>query len=132
MREPREISIEDIRARVGSTGVHLMECSGNGGSFGLLSAAEWTGVPLLSFLEEMGVEGLTNRILVEGHDEHSNDDPMQEPEFGASWVYTLEQLADRGAFLATGMNGEPLPVKTTAIRYGWSSPVGTAAPASSG
>ena len=109
VREPVEIGLSDILSRAEPMGVHLLECSGNGSSFGLLSAATWTGVPLLQLLEEKKVEGLTSRILVSGHDDHSSDQPMQAPEFGASWVYTLDQLAERGAFLATEMNGVELP-----------------------
>jgi DMSO/TMAO reductase YedYZ molybdopterin-dependent catalytic subunit len=109
VRAPRRIGIQDILSRVGDMGVHLLECSGNGGSFGLLSAARWTGVPLLRFFEEMGIEGRSSRILVSGFDDHSSDVPMQAPNIGASWVFTLDQLAERGVFLATGMNGVELP-----------------------
>lgn len=101
------IPLADITARVRSMGVTLLECSGNAGSahFGLLSAAEWTGVPLLELLEpHLGQE---TRVLVSGFDEHSQPSTRSVP--GASWVFTVDQLRAAGAFLATGMNGAPLP-----------------------
>ncbi len=44
------ISIGDLKKVAQPCGVHLMECSGNGprGGFGLMSVAEWEGVPLVS------------------------------------------------------------------------------------
>lgn len=107
--EPRAIALPDIESRVTDLGVHLMECSGNGGTFGLLSAANWTGVPLLQLLDDLGVVGNSSRILVSGYDDHSTDEDWMGSQLGASWVYTVEQLAERGAFLATHMNGEKLP-----------------------
>ena len=109
VRESRKLDVATVLDRASDLGVHLLECSGNGGSFGLISAARWDGIPLLRYLEEVGIEGQSDRVLVSGFDDHSTDEPMMEPQFGASWVFSLEQLAARGAFLATAMNGEPLP-----------------------
>lgn len=89
-----------------SFGTHVMECSGNyrGGHFGLLSCASWEGVPLLDVVGAAppGV----SRILVSGFDEHSK--PSTYSIAGASWIFTREQIANCGSFLATRMNGAPL------------------------
>src|SRR6185436_10905211 len=47
------------------------------------------------------------RVLVSGFDDHSQ--PSTHSTAGASWIFTLAELAETGAFLATRMNGEPLP-----------------------
>ena len=89
-------------------GTVLLECSGNGRrrAFGLLSAAEWSGVPLAEVLERAQVLDSATRVLISGVDRHSN---VAERSAGASWVFTFDQLAATGAFLATRMNGAPLP-----------------------
>jgi DMSO/TMAO reductase YedYZ molybdopterin-dependent catalytic subunit len=45
-------------------------------------------------------------VLVSGFDRHRAADPRSVP--GASWIFSLEQIRESGAFLATGMNGAPL------------------------
>lgn len=100
----RDVAIEQIVARSRPMGVTLLECSGNtsGGSFGLMSAAEWSGVPLVELLPPGA-----SRVRVSGFDEHSR--PSARSTAGASWVLTADDLARTGAFLATSMNGGPLP-----------------------
>lgn len=89
-------------------GVHLIECAGNdrGGHFGLMSAAEWTGVPVSTVLERLDILPRATAVLVSGYDEHATGDPGSTP--GASWIFTFEQLRAAGAFFATAMNGQPL------------------------
>jgi hypothetical protein len=48
------------------------------------------------------------RVLVSGFDDHSQ--PSWGSFAGASWIFTFEQLNRAGAFLATHMNGVPLPL----------------------
>lgn len=105
------ISIADLVAEERSMGTHVLECSGNsrGASFGLMSSAEWHGVPLLDLLAELDVDRSTTRVLVSGFDEHSMPSTNMHSTPGASWVFSWGQLADTGAFLATRMNGEALP-----------------------
>ena len=55
-------------------GIHLMECSGNGdfARFGMLSAADWAGVPLMEVLEkEAKARPGATRVRVSGFDDHS-------------------------------------------------------------
>lgn len=103
------IPLAEITARSRAMGVTLLECSGNapGAHFGLLSAAEWTGVPILELLEPYFAKANATRILVSGFDDHPEPSARSVP--GASWVFTVDQLRAAGAFLATGMNGAPLP-----------------------
>jgi len=98
----------DLEASATAQGVHLMECSGNarGAAFGLLSSADWTGVPLLAALAGVPAPADATAILVSGFDQHSQ--PSANSTAGASWVFTLEQLQQVGAFLATQMNGAAL------------------------
>lgn len=99
-----DVPAEAIARRARPMGVTLLECSGNsvGGSFGLMSAADWSGVPLLELLPDHAA-----RVLVSGFDEHSRTSARSVP--GASWVFSASDLARTGAFLATAMNGVPLP-----------------------
>jgi len=104
---PERLLIDTIAGRTRPMGVHLLECSGNGGDFGLMSAAEWTGVPVMEALAAHRLDDRGIRILIRGFDSHSS--VPRASEAGASWVFTRRQLAESGAFLATGMNGGPLP-----------------------
>jgi DMSO/TMAO reductase YedYZ molybdopterin-dependent catalytic subunit len=101
--------VDDVAARVGPRGVHLLECSGNGpfAFFGMLSAAEWDGVPLLSLIDALAKRRPeARRVLVSGFDDHSQTSERSVP--GASWIFTFAELEATGAFLATRMNGQPL------------------------
>lgn len=102
-----DIPADSLDQKAKSQGVHLLECSGNYGSFGLISAAEWSGVPLIDLLAEHDRLPDDRRILVRGFDEHARTPPNSTQ--GASWVFSAEQLRATGAFLATRMNGERLP-----------------------
>ncbi len=105
---PASFAAAELDARGRSLGVTLLECSGNarGGSFGLMSAAEWSGVPLRTLLDEVGADPGA-RVLVSGFDEHSRPSERSIP--GASWIFSRADIESTGALLATRMNGEPLP-----------------------
>jgi len=105
------IAIDDVRALAEPQGVHVLECSGNGrgGGFGLMSAAAWAGAPMTAVLDTLDVDPAATRVLVEGFDEHSVPSAGGHSTPGASWIFTFDQLAETGAFLATEMNGAPLP-----------------------
>lgn len=104
------LALEDFAKLVGPRGTVLLECSGNGGGafFGMLSTADWDGVPLMALLDATAKRlPAATRVLVSGFDEHSQTSAHSKP--GASWIFTLGELAETGAFLATRMNGAPLP-----------------------
>jgi DMSO/TMAO reductase YedYZ molybdopterin-dependent catalytic subunit len=88
-------------------GAHLIECSGNADpdNFGLMSVADWAGVPLAPLVESLAPRPGTTAVLVGGVDDSL---PSRSSNAGASWVLPLDRLASLGAFLAVSMNGEPL------------------------
>lgn len=107
----REVSIGALLAASRPLGAHVLECSGNGSgaSFGLLSSAEWEGVPLLELLDELGAEREGTRVLVSGFDRFETPSANNHSREGASWIFAWSELEATGAFLATRMNGEALP-----------------------
>jgi DMSO/TMAO reductase YedYZ molybdopterin-dependent catalytic subunit len=100
-------------------GVHLMECSGNprSASFGMISAARWSGVPVEEVLRRLPDDSADKhalssqdqkQILISGFDEFTSHSDNSLP--GASWIFNLSQLISAGAFFATHMNGDKLNV----------------------
>ena len=89
-------------------GAHLMECSGNtrAAHFGMMSVAEWDGVPLQEILEKANARASGMRVLVSGFDRYKKESMTSIP--GASWIFSQDQLGLAQAFLATKMNGQPL------------------------
>jgi len=106
--KPRGWTIEEMKRLAKPQGLHLMECAGNVPlvKFGLISAADWAGVPLLEILDGVSARLATSRVLVTGFDEYATPSRTSIP--GASWIFTAKELKDARAFLATEMNGEPL------------------------
>jgi DMSO/TMAO reductase YedYZ molybdopterin-dependent catalytic subunit len=112
---PLHISAEELRAKARPMGRHLLECAGNtrDGRFGLISVADWTGVPLTDVLERLpapndhkGPRDNDARILVSGFDTYASQSASSTP--GASWIFSRDDLRSTGAFLATEMEGQPL------------------------
>jgi hypothetical protein len=85
------------------------ECAGNTRSahFGVLSVADWDGVPLQKVLEPIKSKRPA-RVLIAGFDRYAAESGTSWP--GASWIFTFDQLRSARAFLATKMNGQPLDV----------------------
>lgn len=106
---PIDLSLDVLAALPQTSRMVLLECSGNGSSraFGLISAAEWSGVLLSTVLEQVALLPEATAVLIAGFDEHSQPSDHSTP--GCSWVFRLDELAAAGAMLATHMNGEPLP-----------------------
>lgn len=105
--EPIDIPVQDVASRAQPMGVHLLECAGSGLS-GLMSAAAWSGVPVSTVLSRANALARATRIRISGFDDHSEFNPRYD-ERGADWIFTLDQLKETGAFLATQMNGVALP-----------------------
>jgi DMSO/TMAO reductase YedYZ molybdopterin-dependent catalytic subunit len=101
------LSLDRLRRDAKPMGAHLIECSGNADpdNFGLMSVAEWSGVPLAPLLESWKPRAGTTAVLVSGVDDTL---PSRSSNPGASWVLPLASLAERGAFLAVAMNDAPL------------------------
>ena len=103
-----EVPLADLEQLVAPMGTHLMECAGNSRffRFGLMSAAEWSGVRLTRLLARAQPQPKATSVLVAGFDDHSR--ASSNSTAGCSWIFSLEQLDSAGAFLATHMNGQPL------------------------
>lgn len=114
-RATKPLPVSELLARSRPMGVHLIECAGNNNpnDFGLMSAAEWDGVPLAELLHSLATPFWpgdpagsplrhSSRVLVSGF----GDDLQAEP---ISWVFSQAEIAATSAFLATRVNGGPLP-----------------------
>jgi DMSO/TMAO reductase YedYZ molybdopterin-dependent catalytic subunit len=102
------VTLEDLTREARAMGAHLLECAGNNNpaNFGLMSIAEWEGVPLAEVVSKLRPSSDATAVLVNGVDP---DLPSKTSLAGASWVFPLASLDLLGAFLAVRMNGDSLP-----------------------
>jgi DMSO/TMAO reductase YedYZ molybdopterin-dependent catalytic subunit len=107
VESPSLIPLTSLQPVVTRSGRYLLECSGNSdpANYGLLSTAEWEGVPMSAFLDRVRPRQAAWRVLVSGVDD--NADPVGSSVPGASWIFSREHL--QRAMLALRMNGAPLP-----------------------
>ena len=108
VEKPANLPVEQLRRMARPMGLHLMECAGNfrGAHFGMVSVADWRGVPIEEILEIAKPSSAGARVLISGFDQYSSESRSSVP--GASWIFAPDQLKAAGAFLAIEMNGEPL------------------------
>src|SRR5687768_8310393 len=101
------LPLDALRRDARAMGAHLIECSGNTDpdNFGLMSVAEWDGVPLTDVVAALPNRAGAAAVVVSGFDEHP---PSRSSNPGASWVLPLDALDRLGAFLALRMNGDAL------------------------
>jgi DMSO/TMAO reductase YedYZ molybdopterin-dependent catalytic subunit len=101
--------LDDLMRSSKKMGPHLFECSGNGNpsNFGLMSVAEWEGIPLAELVARLKPSKDATGVLVGGVDHIGQN--SQRSIVGASWVVPLASLDKLGAFLAVRMNGVPVP-----------------------
>jgi sulfane dehydrogenase subunit SoxC len=106
---PRKYSMRDIRRFPSISRIMFLECSGNGltewskptaptvqVTHGLTSTSEWTGVPLSTILNEVGVRSGAKWVLAEGGD-------------GAAMTRSIPiEKAMKDCLLAYGQNGEAI------------------------
>jgi len=106
---PRKYMVRDLKRFPAISRLLFLECSGNGltgwskptmptvqGTHGLTSTAEWTGVPLATILNEVGVRSNAKWLLAEGND-------------GAAMTRSIPiEKAMKDCILAYGQNGEAL------------------------
>ena len=109
-----DLTLEELERETKEKGTFVMECSGNssGRAFGLLSAASWSGAAVTDLLDRVAVDSKATQVLISGFDQHSIEPGSgieRNSTLGASWVFSFDDLKNTGAFLATRMNGEPLP-----------------------
>jgi DMSO/TMAO reductase YedYZ molybdopterin-dependent catalytic subunit len=108
VEQPFAIPIPDLKKMSSPMGLHLMECAGNtrNAHFGMISVASWRGATLADIFERAKAKPDAKRVLISGFDTYTAKSASSVP--GASWVFTVEELKNAGAFLATEMNGTPL------------------------
>jgi DMSO/TMAO reductase YedYZ molybdopterin-dependent catalytic subunit len=108
VEQPVKLGIDQLRRAAKPQGLHVVECAGNVRltRFGMLSAADWAGVPVQQILEGSKIRPQATRVLIEGFDRYERESATSVA--GASWVFALDELKSAGAFLATEMNGLPL------------------------
>jgi DMSO/TMAO reductase YedYZ molybdopterin-dependent catalytic subunit len=109
LASPAVLKLDDLTKLSKKMGPHLFECSGNANpsNFGLMSVAEWEGIPLTEVVARLKPSKDATGVLVSGYDHIGQ--VSQRSIVGASWVYPLATLDKLGAFLAIRMNGEPVP-----------------------
>jgi DMSO/TMAO reductase YedYZ molybdopterin-dependent catalytic subunit len=102
-----QIPLVALQSLATRTGRYLLECSGNTdpANYGLLSTADWEGVPVAAVLDRMRPPEGAWRVLVSGVDDDADATRSSVP--GASWIFAREEL--ERALLALLMNGAPLP-----------------------
>jgi DMSO/TMAO reductase YedYZ molybdopterin-dependent catalytic subunit len=102
------LTMEDLSKSVRPDGLHLMECSGNARAtrFGMLSVAGWSGALLSELLQACKAKPQATRVMVSGFDRYSAGSATSSP--GADWIFTLEEIKETKALLATEMNGKSL------------------------
>ncbi|MBY0494666.1 MAG: molybdopterin-dependent oxidoreductase [Cyanobacteria bacterium] len=107
--QPATLTLDDLTPLSKQMGPYLFECSGNANpaNFGLMSVAEWEGIPLVDVVARLKPAKDAAGVLVSGFDHIGQN--SQRSIVGASWVYPLASLDKLGAFLAIRMNGEPVP-----------------------
>jgi DMSO/TMAO reductase YedYZ molybdopterin-dependent catalytic subunit len=104
---PVDLPLPALEPLAGPGGRYLIECSGNADqtNYGLMSAADWEGVPLGAVLDRVRPSTSAYRVLVSGVDEEAARPITSVP--GASWIFSRDDL--QHALLAVRMNGAPLP-----------------------
>jgi DMSO/TMAO reductase YedYZ molybdopterin-dependent catalytic subunit len=104
---PSRVTMASLDVRGGRSATVLLECSGNTdpANYGLLSAADWEGVPIAAVLDRLKPSARAWRVLVAGLDDEADQARSSVP--GASWIFSRDDL--ERALLVTRMNGAPLP-----------------------
>src|ERR1022692_63352 len=121
VREPLDLSLEELNKMTSDTFVATLECAGNGRALlspatdgaqwqlGAVSTAEWTGVRLDDVLDRAGIETGASELIFRGADRGTVGGAAE-----SIWFERSLAVADArgsGALLAYAMNGEPLAVR---------------------
>ena len=104
--------------------------------YGLLSVADWAGIPIKKIIEQAHPTSKAQAILFNGFDDDSYL-PDSPPPYKTnswptcSWIFTVEQLVEAGGVSRDGDERAPLP-KDQVAPFAWSFPAGTAVSGRSG
>jgi DMSO/TMAO reductase YedYZ molybdopterin-dependent catalytic subunit len=103
---PLDLRLRDLESHISPSRRILLECSGNADqtSYGLISTADWEGIPLESVLGRVRPAGGASRVLISGVDDDTR--AWRTSVAGASWIFARDDL--QHALLAVRMNGAPL------------------------
>jgi DMSO/TMAO reductase YedYZ molybdopterin-dependent catalytic subunit len=116
VKEPMELTLDDIRARPRQTIPVTMECAGNGRArmtprslsqpwlFEAVSTAEWTGTPLAPLLDEAGLAPEAVELVFTGADRGVQGEVEQDYQRSL----TIADASRPEVLLAYQMNGRPL------------------------
>jgi DMSO/TMAO reductase YedYZ molybdopterin-dependent catalytic subunit len=106
VQTPEMLDLPALERLARPGGRYLIECAGNADptNYGLISVADWDGVPLPALLDRLRPTAAASRVLITGFDDESVQPRTSIP--GASWIFTRDDLAQ--ALLALRMNGAPL------------------------
>lgn len=107
VQQPATVDLPTLEKMSAPAGRYLIECAGNADptNYGLMSVADWEGVPVPALLDRMNATTAAHRVLVSGFDDETT--PSRTSIAGASWIFSRDDLAR--AVLALRMNGAPLP-----------------------
>jgi len=109
VERPGALDLASLQKLPTRSGRYLIECAGNADpdNYGLISVADWEGVPVAPILERAGVRPTATHVLISGFDtENTPQQTSRTSVPGASWVFSRDDL--RQALLANRMNGAPL------------------------
>jgi DMSO/TMAO reductase YedYZ molybdopterin-dependent catalytic subunit len=110
---PLSLSLDDLRRIGNAEHIFGFECSGNRRPLqGLCSNGRWTGVPLRAVLDRAGLKAQARELVFFGADRGQEEVEFRTQKFQVEQQYgrslTREQALTSDAFLAWGLNGEPL------------------------
>lgn len=136
VKQPIELSFDELMRMPSETRPVTLECAGNGRvflvpkadgalwQFGAVGNAEWTGVPLTAVLDRAELDPKTVDIIFEGADAGDVSKPSRPAKpFHFARSVSVDDARSGGILLAYRMNGKPLsdahgfPVR--AIVPGW-------------
>jgi DMSO/TMAO reductase YedYZ molybdopterin-dependent catalytic subunit len=111
VKNPRTLSLADIKRRRRKTVTATLECSGNSSSPGFMGAVanvKWTGTPLAPLLKECGLNPRALEVVFFGADQKT--EKIRDKDYPQNFARSLD-LTDAlrpEVLLAYEMNGEPL------------------------
>ena len=122
IKQPIELTYEDILGMTAETKPVTLECAGNGRvmlspkvdgvqwQLGAVGNAEWTGVPLSAVLSRAGIHEKAVDVVLEGTDAGDVSKPSRPAKpFHFARSVPLDIARNGGILLAYKMNGQPLP-----------------------
>ncbi|MCL7454277.1 MAG: molybdopterin-dependent oxidoreductase [Anaerolineae bacterium] len=95
---PRDFTLNEIRALPAQSQYITLSCISNQIGGDLISTSRWTGVRLVDFLDEVGLQPEATALYIESAD-------------GFYETVVMEDMMDPRTLLVYEMNGEPLPVE---------------------